>query len=228
MSAVISQLTCSTSLRRHNHLQVDRRSTFLRQKFPAAVILERPNAEACRLGNKLNLYHSVYLTRSKTNETAETYPATEEPVDEKIGINGPVEPVLIEKKQGAMIHDFCFGIPFGGFVLAAGLIGFIFSRNTATLTTNVLFGGSLLALSSTSLKVWRSGKSCIPFILGQAALSAVLCWKNFKTYSVTKQLLPSGVYAFLSAAMLCFYSYVVIAGGNPPPKKLKSSASYAS
>lgn len=26
-----------------------------------------------------------------------------------------------------------------------------------------------------------------------------------------------------SAAMLCFYTYVVISGGNPPPKKLKSS-----
>ena len=27
-----------------------------------------------------------------------------------------------------------------------------------------------------------------------------------------------------SAAMLCFYSYVMISGGNPPPKKLQSSA----
>ena len=27
-----------------------------------------------------------------------------------------------------------------------------------------------------------------------------------------------------SAAMLCFYSYVMISGGNPPPKKLQESA----
>jgi hypothetical protein len=31
-----------------------------------------------------------------------------------------------------------------------------------------------------------------------------------------------------SAAMLCFSSYVLISGGNPPPKKLKSSPSVAS
>ncbi|KAI8014820.1 hypothetical protein LOK49_LG05G02154 [Camellia lanceoleosa] len=33
-----------------------------------------------------------------------------------------------------------------------------------------------------------------------------------------------GFYAAISAAMLCFYSNVVLSGGNPPPKKLKSSA----
>jgi len=27
-----------------------------------------------------------------------------------------------------------------------------------------------------------------------------------------------------SAAMLCFYSYVLISGGNPPPKKKLASA----
>lgn len=29
---------------------------------------------------------------------------------------------------------------------------------------------------------------------------------------------------FASAAMICFYSYVVLAGGNPPPKKAKAAA----
>jgi len=29
---------------------------------------------------------------------------------------------------------------------------------------------------------------------------------------------------FTSAAMICFYSYVVLAGGNPPPKKAKAAA----
>lgn len=53
-------------------------------------------------------------------------------------------------------------------MLSGGLLGFIFSRNLATLSTGVLFGGALLALSTISLKVWRQGKSSLPFILGQA------------------------------------------------------------
>ncbi|KAL0004786.1 hypothetical protein SO802_012347 [Lithocarpus litseifolius] len=53
-------------------------------------------------------------------------------------------------------------------VLSGGLLGFVFSRNLATLSTGVLFGGALLALSTFSLKIWRQGKSSLPFILGQA------------------------------------------------------------
>lgn len=52
-------------------------------------------------------------------------------------------------------------------MLGGGLIGLIFSRNPATLRT-VMIGGALLALSTFSLKIWRQGKSNIPFILGQA------------------------------------------------------------
>ncbi|KAM1810962.1 hypothetical protein ACFX12_027649 [Malus domestica] len=135
---------------------------------------------------------------------------------------------VAQPKRAAKIHDFCFGIPFGGIVLGGGLIGFIFSRNPATLSTGVLFGGALLALSTISLKIWRQGKSSLPFILGQAALAVALLWKNLQTYALTKKVFPTGFYAAISAAMLCFYSYVVLSGGNPPPKKLKPSASAAS
>jgi len=58
----------------------------------------------------------------------------------------------------------------GGFVTTGGIIGFLFSRNPATLASGVLFGGALLFLSTFSLKVWRQGKSSLPFILGQAGI----------------------------------------------------------
>uniref|UniRef100_A0A7N2KYX7 Uncharacterized protein n=1 Tax=Quercus lobata TaxID=97700 RepID=A0A7N2KYX7_QUELO len=125
-------------------------------------------------------------------------------------------------------EDVTGNLGSSGLVLSGGLLGFVFSRNLATLSTGVLFGGALLALSTFSLKIWRQGKSSLPFILGQAALSAALLWKNFQSYSLTKKVFPTGFYAAISAAMLCFYSYVLISGGNPPPKKLKSSPSFAS
>lgn len=58
----------------------------------------------------------------------------------------------------------------GGFVLTGGIIGFLFSRSPATLASGVLVGGALLFLSTLSLKVWRQGKSSLPFILGQAGI----------------------------------------------------------
>ncbi|CAN6441560.1 unnamed protein product [Victoria cruziana] len=132
------------------------------------------------------------------------------------------------KKRSAKIHDFCFGIPFGGIVLGAGIVGFLLSGNRATLMNGLLFGGALLALSYYSLKVWRQGKSCLPFILGQSALAVALLVKQFQIYALTKNIFPTGLYFVTSAGMLCFYLYVMLSGGNPPPKKLKVAPSISS
>ncbi|XP_021828909.1 protein FATTY ACID EXPORT 1, chloroplastic [Prunus avium] len=206
-AATTSQLSCFSAMNRH--LNLPRRSllcpTILRPKSLSTTVMSLEG------GSK---------TKTSLSYTSDAPKAKSDPVldDEQIA----------EPKRAAKIHDFCFGIPFGGIVLSGGLIGFIFSRNPATLSTGVLYGGALLALSTFSLKIWRQGKSSLPFILGQAALAAVLLWKHVQTYSLTKKVFPTGFYAVISAAMLCFYSYVLLSGGNPPPKKLKPSASVAS
>jgi len=105
-----------------------------------------------------------------------------------------------------------------------GLIGFLFWRTPVSLTFGVAPGLAILALGVLSLKVWRSGKSSLPFILAQAGVAAAVAWKHCQAYTITKKLLPWGFYAALSVAMICFYSYVLLAGGNPPPKKAKAAA----
>jgi hypothetical protein len=55
-----------------------------------------------------------------------------------------------------------------------GLIGFLFWRSPASLTFGVAPGLAILALAVLSLKVWRSGKSSLLFILAQAG-SFVFC-----------------------------------------------------
>uniref|UniRef100_A0A7C8ZJZ5 Uncharacterized protein n=1 Tax=Opuntia streptacantha TaxID=393608 RepID=A0A7C8ZJZ5_OPUST len=229
MSTSISQLSCFTAINRNLHFRQRRSAPFvnLRSKFSVAMSLEGHDAGASGSGDNPSLKYTADLTSSSVDVATESFPAVEEHANGKIGANGPPNPIVSEKEGTAKIHDFCFGIPFGGFVLAGGLIGSIFSRNLATLGSGVFFGGAILALSTTSLMVWREGKACTPFILGQALLAASLVWKNFQTYSLTKKIFPSGLYALVSAAMLLFYSYVLISGGNPPPKKLKSSASAA-
>ncbi|XP_049934097.1 protein FATTY ACID EXPORT 1, chloroplastic isoform X2 [Nymphaea colorata] len=140
----------------------------------------------------------------------------------------PADDLSQGKKRSAKIHDFCFGIPFGGVVLGAGVVGFLLSGNHATLLNGLFFGGALLGLSSYSLKVWRQGKSCLPFILGQSVLAVALLVKQFQIYALTKNLFPTGLYIITSAGMLCFYLYVLLSGGNPPPKKLKVATSMSS
>ncbi|CAD5167476.1 unnamed protein product [Musa acuminata subsp. malaccensis] len=145
---------------------------------------------------------------------------TEESFDGKMGMDMRIQKEgIIPTKRSAKLHDFCFGIPFGGFLFAGGLLGFIFSRNAMAM----IHGGAILVLSVLSLKVWRTGRSSLPFILGQAAFSAAFLWKLMQAYTLSKKLFPTGFYIFSSAAMICFYSYVLISGGNPPPKKLAAA-----
>ncbi|KAJ0246764.1 Protein FATTY ACID EXPORT 1 [Hirschfeldia incana] len=221
MAAKLSQLACFSS--------TNRQFNFQNRSFPGLRF--RPQSFVVRSvdGNSSETPASLSYTAevskpfvektsdSKVGETATGKEIITEPVEEHVTSTQ-------QPKRAAKIHDFCFGIPYGGLVMSGGLLGFAFSRNLTSLSTGVLYGGGLLALSTLSMKIWRQGKSSFPYILGQAVLSAVVFWKNFTAYSMSKKLFPAGLFAVVSAAMLCFYSYVVLSGGNPPPKKLKPSA----
>ncbi|KAK1577352.1 hypothetical protein Q3G72_020966 [Acer saccharum] len=228
MAATTSQISCFSSIKRKLHLQ--RRSvltpSFRTSKSWVVMSLDGRGTDTSDI--KADLSYTADDTKPYVEGTTKLYPnAKEGHAAGGTGINEPVQEYGVpQQKKGALIHDFCFGIPYGGFVLGGGLLGLIFSRNLATLRT-VMVGGALLALSTFSLKIWRQGKSNLPFILGQAVLSAVLFWKNYEAYTLTQKLFPTGFYAAISAAMVCFYSYVVISGGNPPPKKLKKSSAVA-
>ncbi|CAN1173390.1 Protein FATTY ACID EXPORT 1, chloroplastic [Linum perenne] len=219
-STGLSQLSCFSSINRNLHQQLhflhSRRpfSSSSSPRLPKMSIVmrvERPNTGAAKpdpyMGYESTSKSLPYGEESNLDESKKI----------EYGKDGGVY-------GSAMIHDFCFGIPFGGLVLSGGLIGLLFSRSTATFS-GLLIGGGLLALSSYSLKIWRQGKSSLPFVFGQAVLAAALLWKNIEAYSLTKSLLPAGIFATISAAMLCFYIHVMVSGGNPPPKKLHSSTS---
>ncbi|EFH52665.1 hypothetical protein ARALYDRAFT_324236 [Arabidopsis lyrata subsp. lyrata] len=234
MATQISQLSCFSSTNPQFHFQS--------RSFPCPRI--RPQSFVVRSvdGNSsetpASLSYTAEVSKPIVEKTSKPYSSVDETATDKDIITEPVEEhVATQPIRAAKIHDFCFGIPYGGLVISGGLLGFAFSRNLTSLSTGVLYGGGLLALSTLSLKIWRQGKSSFPYILGQAAfvlthfskpeiavLSAVVFWKNFTAYSMTKKLFPAGLFTVISACMLCFYTYVVLSGGNPPPKKLKPSA----
>uniref|UniRef100_A0A0E0A8K7 Uncharacterized protein n=1 Tax=Oryza glumipatula TaxID=40148 RepID=A0A0E0A8K7_9ORYZ len=181
---------------------------------PAGVVLPKPLIAMCMKAE----YTSSPVDPNAVAEHTEDenqQPTTVSPTNAEIDIDQEAVP----QHKGAIIHDFCLGIPFGGILFSMGLVGFLFWRSTVSLTFGVAPGLAILALGVLSLKVWRSGKSSLPFILAQAAVAAAVAWKHFQAYTTTKKLLPWAFYTALSAAMICFYSYVLLAGGNPPPKK---------
>lgn len=69
-------------------------------------------------------------------------------------------------------------ILIGGFLLAMGIIGFLIWRNPESLFLGIAPGAAIFGLGITSLKVWRGGKSSVPFILAQAGYFFL----NFNTW----------------------------------------------
>ncbi|XP_076936655.1 protein FATTY ACID EXPORT 1, chloroplastic-like [Bidens hawaiensis] len=218
MSSIITQSSAIHSSRLHlrnrSHLHILPSKVLMMINSHGHAIKSSTLESKSALNHRFRSHDDIL---GKPNSSAVEYVNGEE-------VNEPVENVNTEKQRSAKIHDFCFGIPYGGIVLSGGLIGFIFSRNPASLVAGGLYGGALLALSILSLKIWKQGQSSTPFILGQLGIAAALLWKNIQTYSLTKKILPTGFNIFISTAMLCFYTYVIVSGGNPPPKKLKSAA----
>ncbi|PIA27445.1 hypothetical protein AQUCO_07700007v1 [Aquilegia coerulea] len=223
-STLSSQISCFFSINRQQKLRLLGKPSSLvvapyRFKFSVSMHVDGSGTQAPTSETETALRHGGDASKLHVEGVVKPYPVDEEPVAENPHLDEtiPDQEDVVSHKKTAKIHDFCLGIPFGGLVLSGGLVGSVFSRNLSTLGIGMLFGGGVLALSACSFKGWRQGKSTMPFILGQA----VLLWKQLQTYVMTKKVFPSGFYALISAAMLCFYSYVIASGGNPPPKKLK-------
>jgi len=121
-------------------------------------------------------------------------------------------------KQGSKIHDFCLGIPYGASLTLGGLLWFIIYGTTSAIRFGVLLGSAILFLSITSLKKWKQGESSISYIQGQAAITAFIFLRYYRRYTVTKAFFPTALTGLISGAMLGFYIYVLVSGGNPPKK----------
>lgn len=127
-------------------------------------------------------------------------------------------------RKGSKIHDFCLGIPYGGFLVIGGLLWFIISGSTAAIRFGVILGGILLGLSVSSLNAWKEGKSSMPYIKGQAAITSIIMLREVRRFFEVKAFFPTAVAAVMSAGMLGFYSYVYLSGGNPPKKTKQAPA----
>ena len=84
-------------------------------------------------------------------------------------------------------------------------------------------GGSgllLLLLGVLSLRAWKTGVkgASAPYTAASAGVAALLTAIMGKKYLATRALMPPGVVAGLSAAMLLFYLYNLLSGGNPPSR----------
>ena len=120
-ATAISQLGCFSAVHRSIHLR--RRSLLFpspRSKLSVVMSLERHDTDTAGTDTKNTLSYAADVSKQNSYSTKEDHDT------EKTGFGQAMQESVDQPKKTAKIHDFCLGIPFGGFVLTGGIVGFLF------------------------------------------------------------------------------------------------------
>ncbi|KAK9755413.1 hypothetical protein RND81_01G023300 [Saponaria officinalis] len=109
------------------------------------------------------------------------------------------------------VRDFYVGIPYGTILSAGGFLNFMITGNVSALRFGVILGGILLALSVSSLRSWKKGKSTDMTLKGQAAIAGILFLRDVRL--LFQGLAFVGLLkAAISGSVAAFFAYRIIYG----------------
>ena len=131
-----------------------------------------------------------------------------------------------KKERSALLHDFCMCIPYGVIVVVGGLLAALFGAGSSGLIIAAA-GAAELVASGQSLGAWKLGKSSTLYTLLSAVVASWLAWS---TYSLAKRgvvTIVSGLLCGVSVLAATFFTYNILAGGNPPKHKIAKSQQQA-
>ncbi|KAE8662786.1 Leucine-rich receptor-like protein kinase family protein [Hibiscus syriacus] len=120
------------------------------------------------------------------------------------------------------ILDFHVGIPYGIILSVGGFLSFMLTGSISAIRFGVILGGTLLALSVSSLRSYKRG-ICPPLASeGQAVISSVMFLRAFS--SLVQRTTPGTFIATLvSGAVVAFYIYKLLPNDKPGLKPGKEN-----
>lgn len=125
-----------------------------------------------------------------------------------------------KERASAIMHDFCFTIPYGLAVIIGGVVGYVRKGSVNSLAGGLGTGLLLLLAGQMSLKAFEKRRNSYFAIFLQTVCSSVLTWVMGQRYLMTSKIMPAGIVTVISAVMTLFYLYKITKGGNHiGPKK---------
>nr|XP_018681132.1 PREDICTED: protein FATTY ACID EXPORT 3, chloroplastic-like isoform X2 [Musa acuminata subsp. malaccensis] len=114
-----------------------------------------------------------------------------------------------ELKNISSIRDFYFGIPYGSFLVIGGFMYFMLTGSIPAIRFGVVLGTAILALSVSSLRSWKNGKTTPLLLIGQTAISAIIFCRQWLLCS-QRGSFPNLLLLLISGMMAGFYAYRII------------------
>ncbi|TXG57517.1 hypothetical protein EZV62_015346 [Acer yangbiense] len=113
------------------------------------------------------------------------------------------------------IRDFHLGIPYGFLLSFGGFLSFMITGSISAVRFGVILGGTLLALSISSLKSYQRNEKSAVALKGQAAIATIIFLREVRCFSQVERLtFPNFLTISLSGAMVAFYIYRITVEGK--------------
>ncbi|ETW02051.1 hypothetical protein H310_05665 [Aphanomyces invadans] len=118
------------------------------------------------------------------------------------------------------MYDFCLTLPYGAAIAVGGIVGYVNSGSSASLTAGVGAGTLLLVFGYASYQEFQSSpivsKTWSALSLGVSAVLSVVMGLRYKE---TQNFVPAGLIASTSIGMSLFYVSILLKNNKPNYKK---------
>ncbi|KAL3615804.1 hypothetical protein CASFOL_040098 [Castilleja foliolosa] len=125
-----------------------------------------------------------------------------------------------ELNDVSKVRDFYVGIPYGGLLSAGGFISFMLTGSIPAIRFGIVLGGTLLALSISSLRLWKKGDFSPLVLKGQTAIATILFLRELRLLSM-RPFIDNFISTLVSGGVVAFFIYRVIRDGGPRGSNLE-------
>ncbi|GFY82439.1 transmembrane proteins 14C [Actinidia rufa] len=134
----------------------------------AAVILQETSVQLKIQAEKAS--HDLSVIAKEIGEEGKVYllTAAEKSPEPVKDIVDTFATSIDDVKEISGVHDFSLGIPYGILLSIGGFLSFMLTGSISAIRFGVILGGTLLALSITSLRAWKRGEPFPLALKGQA------------------------------------------------------------
>ncbi|XP_052172432.1 protein FATTY ACID EXPORT 3, chloroplastic isoform X2 [Diospyros lotus] len=187
-----------------------------------AMVILKENSEQLKIQAEKARYDLSVIAKEISEESKEYLSTAAESSPE------PVKDIIEtfasstdDVKEISEVRDFYLGIPYGILLSFGGFLSFMLTGSVSAIRFGVILGGTLLALSISSLRSWKKGESFHLALKGQAAITSILFVREISLLYRR----PSFVNCFtslISGAVVVFYLYrITLEGGQANASSLE-------
>ncbi|XP_047983055.1 protein FATTY ACID EXPORT 3, chloroplastic [Salvia hispanica] len=114
-----------------------------------------------------------------------------------------------ELNDVSKVRDFYVGIPYGALLSVGGFLSFMFTGSIHAIRFGIVLGGTLLALSITSLKSWKKGEPSSLLVKGQTVIATIFFVRELRLLAM-RPFISNFITTLISGGVLAFYLYRII------------------